>query len=555
MVNASLFKPFFLCVAIFIVAIFLYFPFLGKRDLWAPDEPRYAQIAKEMLKYKNYTILHLNNKIYKQKPPLFFWSIAIASMPFGYVNEISTRVPGALSASLLCVVIFLITLDIFGSTTIAILSTLCLVGVQKVFWEARFGQIEMVLNFLMFSAFYFFIISIKRRNIYIWLVGCILCALTVLTKGPIGLLFPGVFTLIYIILIAERKFPPIHWFLLGFVMFLIPIFPWAMLVLEHADKSYLFDIFYIQSFGRYTNPWHHYHPFYYYLFTFIPGFFPVVFYLVPLFKKEFWPSTMELKRAILLFLFIAGFVVVFFSISKGKRDIYIIPAYIALCPVTGYVLSRIWYEKIPFIVLFHKFIKWLQIGISIVFILMALCVLIDGIAQLIRSPLIPNNPYSIYESFILGVASYIFWVNTGRKFSRYLYNMDVRFLVSCLIFSFFLHCFLLPPIDRFKSAKPYASEINSIVPKDAVLINFKQPNMGLLFYLDRTMKVFESRKELESLSLNLERNTYIIVYKRDLDEIPYNQYFKVLYCGKIGSKTITLGVYQFQDGTYNLQGA
>ena len=51
-------------------------PSLFTRDLWRPDEPRYAQVAHEMAATGVYTLPHLNGEVYRQKPPLFFWCSA-----------------------------------------------------------------------------------------------------------------------------------------------------------------------------------------------------------------------------------------------------------------------------------------------------------------------------------------------------------------------------------------------------------------------------------------------------------------------------------------------
>ena len=62
---------------------FLLFFKMGARDLWSPDEPRYAQVAREMLETGDWVAPHLNGGVYREKPPLYFWFIAFAAKPFG----------------------------------------------------------------------------------------------------------------------------------------------------------------------------------------------------------------------------------------------------------------------------------------------------------------------------------------------------------------------------------------------------------------------------------------------------------------------------------------
>ena len=54
----------------------LFLPGLGRRDVWNPDEARYAEVAREMRLSGSWAVPRLNGEVYTQKPPLFFWAIA-----------------------------------------------------------------------------------------------------------------------------------------------------------------------------------------------------------------------------------------------------------------------------------------------------------------------------------------------------------------------------------------------------------------------------------------------------------------------------------------------
>lgn len=58
---------------IIILAIFagvLFFSYLGEGDLWNADEPRYAQVAKEMLYGEGWIIPYVKSTVYYDPPPL-----------------------------------------------------------------------------------------------------------------------------------------------------------------------------------------------------------------------------------------------------------------------------------------------------------------------------------------------------------------------------------------------------------------------------------------------------------------------------------------------------
>ena len=60
-----------------LLALVFCLPSLFTRDLWNPDEPRYAEVAREMRLLDQYFVPHLNSAIYAEKPPLFFWLSAL----------------------------------------------------------------------------------------------------------------------------------------------------------------------------------------------------------------------------------------------------------------------------------------------------------------------------------------------------------------------------------------------------------------------------------------------------------------------------------------------
>ena len=72
---------------------------LSARDLWAPDEPRYGQVAREMLASGDWLVPHVNGAPYAEKPPLYYWVAAALSAPGGRVTAITARLAAALLAA------------------------------------------------------------------------------------------------------------------------------------------------------------------------------------------------------------------------------------------------------------------------------------------------------------------------------------------------------------------------------------------------------------------------------------------------------------------------
>jgi 4-amino-4-deoxy-L-arabinose transferase-like glycosyltransferase len=68
----------------------LFFLPLGSHALWDSDEGRYAEIAREMLFFKDWISPHLNHVLYFEKPPLMYWLTAMSLAVFGQ-NEFAAR--------------------------------------------------------------------------------------------------------------------------------------------------------------------------------------------------------------------------------------------------------------------------------------------------------------------------------------------------------------------------------------------------------------------------------------------------------------------------------
>ncbi|MFQ5957344.1 MAG: ArnT family glycosyltransferase, partial [Candidatus Brocadiales bacterium] len=85
-------------IILVLLCLTLYIPNLGGRDLWCGRETLYAEIARETLLDGHWFVPYFNGEIYYNKPPLYFWLIALVSIPVGDVTEFTLRLPSALSA-------------------------------------------------------------------------------------------------------------------------------------------------------------------------------------------------------------------------------------------------------------------------------------------------------------------------------------------------------------------------------------------------------------------------------------------------------------------------
>src|SRR5215216_950302 len=84
-------------LAVVAVAAMAFFFGLGRIALLGPDEPRYAEVAREMFATGDYISPRLCGCLWFEKPVLLYWMAAASYQLFG-VSELAARVPSALAA-------------------------------------------------------------------------------------------------------------------------------------------------------------------------------------------------------------------------------------------------------------------------------------------------------------------------------------------------------------------------------------------------------------------------------------------------------------------------
>lgn len=305
---------------------------LGGYDLWPPDEPRFAQVAREMLHSGDYLVPRINDQPYTEKPPVLFWMAAAFSLPIGDVTEFTARLPLALGGIATVIVTYLLARSLFDPR-IAFWSALILLTSHRFWWQARFGQIDMLLTAFVTLAI-FCLWQWHRYREHRWLAGLYLAmAVAALTKGPPGLVFP-LFLAITFYWRQKDERKKLH-LALGMAFVLLVAAAWMVparmaITVESgvtASDGIASNLF-RQTIGRFFLGISHAQWPWFYL-TQLPTelvpwslFLPWTVYWVWTRRKE---ST---EMRFLLSWIVPAFI--FFSICIGKRTVYLLPLYPAL---------------------------------------------------------------------------------------------------------------------------------------------------------------------------------------------------------------------------------
>lgn len=314
-------------LVVFLCANFLWG--LGGYDLSAPDEPRYALVAQEMIENGHWLFLHRNDQLYPDKPPLFFWLTAFFSLlNGGEVTAWTARLPSALAGISLVIMLGFWASDQGRRPRRGLLALVMASTTYLIVSQAHNAQIDMLLCALITASLLVAHQGVRAGDFSrAWLVG-LLWGLGILAKGPVGYLVPAGGLALYLWFAEDRgpsDFPKraLAWGLLPPALWLL-----ALVILSAAQHhwAYLENLVFKQTVVRYFDAWHHHRPFYYFAKTLLTDMLPWTFpFLAAIpWRKEARRALDDKQRfawAICLF------TIVFFSLSKGKRNLYILPLY------------------------------------------------------------------------------------------------------------------------------------------------------------------------------------------------------------------------------------
>ncbi len=340
-------------ILLLIVVVPLFSLGLSNHGLWSADEPRVAEIGREMALTGNWAVPTLNQKPFLEEPPLYYASLALTFKAFGVSDKVA-RIPSALFAFGAVIVVFFMANLLFGPR-IALLSGLILATSGEYFRVAHWVIVDGALTFFVMGALYSFIMGYlsetNRKKLICYILFYISCTLAFYTKGFIGIVIPGLSILAF--LIIEKNFKEIIkmrlW--LGVLIFLAMTLPWFIALWHQAGTEYL-NVFFVHNHlqrflpgslagkisGRASG---HHNPFYYYITELPNGFLPWGILLIPVlfhaFSKSGKPGvTNILSEKGTLFAkcwFFSG--IIFLSIASTKRTLYLLPIFAPVAMLTA----------------------------------------------------------------------------------------------------------------------------------------------------------------------------------------------------------------------------
>src|SRR6478609_17092 len=330
------------------VCCFFFFFGLGAFGLTGADEPRYAQIAREMLARHDWIVPTLNGSPWLEKPALLYWKIMNSYAVFG-VSDWAARIPAAFHATAVVFGIFFFMRRFrFASELDAAMIAASSAGMIGF---GRGASTDMLVS-APFALAMMCWWTWRQTNKKLWLLLFYgMLGVGALAKGPVA---PALAVLIvgaYAVLRRDGKIFLRSLSLIGFALFAAIVLPWYLAV-QHKVPQF-FRVFFIEHnlerFG--TNLYQHSQPFWYYIPVFLLAALPWTFFALPAlveagrnaFRRESpESSTATADDGLASFLFLWIVVpIIFFSISRAKLPGYILPAVPAAALLTADYIHRL----------------------------------------------------------------------------------------------------------------------------------------------------------------------------------------------------------------------
>ncbi|NEX89296.1 glycosyltransferase family 39 protein [Aeromonas rivipollensis] len=327
---------------------------LGLRDPWPADEPRFALIAKEMVESGQWLFPMRGGEIYPDKPPLFMWGIAIGYLLTGSI-KVAFLLPSLLAGLLTIVLVWDLGRRLWNPATGFMAGLLLLFTVQFTL-QAKTAQIDALVTFFITLGVYGFMRFLLCGGGWRWYwLGWFAAGLGIITKG-VGLLallilIPAVWTHRDRIRVASpadclKALAGPLFMLLAIGLWLVPMLSAVAQSGGTVLQAYRDNILLRQTVTRYANAWHHVKPFWYYLSSVIPPFWLPLSLLLPWLVLAWRKGIQGQDKRVILLLGYLVLVVLFFSLSPGKRGVYVTPGTPALAlltaPYMGTLLARVW---------------------------------------------------------------------------------------------------------------------------------------------------------------------------------------------------------------------
>jgi 4-amino-4-deoxy-L-arabinose transferase-like glycosyltransferase len=219
----------YLLLITIVLGVLVLFWGLGSLQLMSLNEGRRALAIKEMFFSHNWLLPTLNGELYLSKPPFLYWFSESISILAKQVNEWTLRLPLALSGLSVGFIVYFYTKKHYGMW-VALFAIQLLIANVDFAMLARRVEIEMLLTVFCFGALISAIQFVETQHKAWIYLSYVLLGISILTKGPVALLFVTFPLLVAAIYTKNQQLKEILSNKIGWSIFLIIALSWYVMI-------------------------------------------------------------------------------------------------------------------------------------------------------------------------------------------------------------------------------------------------------------------------------------------------------------------------------------
>ncbi len=462
---------------------FLFFFGLGDFGLVGADEPRYAQVAREMLARKDWITPVLYGAPWFEKPILYYWEAIIAFKLFG-VSDWAARLPGAISATVMVGAVYLffrrfrsgLQLDAALITA----SSVAIIGF------ARGASTDMPLTAAFVTAMLGWLGWHKSGSRTCLASFYIFLALATLAKGPVAILLSGLIIIVFAFFARKPRIVFATLWGPGLVLFLGLTLPWYIAVqLRNPDFVRIF--IFQNNFARFgTNLYHHAQPFWYFLPVVLLGLLPWTLSVLAAFIDavrgvRIEQTSLGEEETDLFFMIWTAVPILFFSMSFSKLPGYVLPT------IPGATMLLASYLGKRANISGQSPLGWTVLHSASAASVLAPALLVQYLV--LNHPVPPAaRLIALATSAVAFVAIFLTLRFRGFRSLRFVTLVPIILGVAIIV------RLGSPAIDRALSARPLANELEAIESRRLALGIYhvpRQTELGLAFYRNQPVSSYD----------------------------------------------------------------
>ncbi|MDP3980837.1 MAG: glycosyltransferase family 39 protein [Chlamydiota bacterium] len=494
----------FYIIALLLLGYCFFYLASSRIPLLDPDEPRYAEAAREMLETGDWINPQFNYINRWDKPVLFYWFL-LWSFQVAGVSASAARFVPALFGTLVMLLIFFWGW-VRGRARHGFLAACIWASMVIVVTVSRLVITDMALCFFIALSIALAYESWKKPSRLLLVMSYSSMAIASLIKGPVGIVLPG---LVFVVFLLSKRdisvlFHRQH--LLGFFVFLLISVPWYWIQTAHYGMAFLQYFFIKHNLQRaVTDQLKHTEALYYYIPIILGGIFPWTVYLPQSLMrfKEKWSD--DWFRINMIW---CVTVLVVFSLSRAKLPTYILSLFVPMAMLLGSFWDNIFSDRL-------RPRKGLFISLAVLGLIHVVFISIFPQYWYQLSAVDPGHMRMLFVPSFFVILIMLYMVFRDRF--RFVFVMMIAYLFLIGIPVLFS---IGPTLGQMRSMKSIAN----VIPEGAEVGFYKLYKPSLVFYTKRcilridTMDALKNKiKQAESFYCVMRENEYQQLKEQGVD--------------------------------------